>query len=90
MFWKLIGLAAACLTSFAFIPQVHKMFKTKSANDVSCITLFQLSCGVSLWILYGLYLKDMIIIFANVFTLITLLIALFLCYRYSRCEKMTQ
>lgn len=82
--WKLIGISAAMLTSLAFIPQVFKMYTTKSAKDVSLITLAQLSLGVSLWILYGIYLKDYIIILANAVTLITLLSAVFLHHKYRR------
>lgn len=78
----MIGVTAACLTSFAFIPQVLKMRTTMSAKDVSLITLIQLSLGVSLWIIYGIYLKDYIIILANSVTLLTLLSALFLYYKY--------
>lgn len=84
MFWKLIGLTAAGMTSFAFIPQVLKMYSTKSAKDVSFVTLIQLSFGVSLWILYGIYLKDYIIILANAVTLLTLLSAVFLHHKYRR------
>jgi len=84
MFWKLIGLTAAGLTSFAFIPQVLKIYTTKSAKDVSFVTLIQFSLGVSLWILYGIYLKDSIIILANAVTLLTLLSAVFLRYKYRR------
>lgn len=84
VFWKLIGLTAASLTSFAFIPQVLKMYSTKSAKDVSLVTLIQLSFGVSLWILYGIYLKDYIIILANAVTLLTLLSAVFLHHKYRR------
>ena len=84
MFWKLIGVIAACLTSFAFIPQVLKMYTTRSAKDISLVTLIQLSLGVSLWIVYGIYLKDCIIILANAVTLLTLLSALFLYHKYRR------
>ena len=84
VFWKLIGVIAAGLTSFAFIPQVLKMRATKSAKDISLVTLIQLSLGVSLWMVYGLYLKDYIIILANAITLLTLLSALFLYYKYRR------
>lgn len=84
MFWKLIGLTAAGLTSFAFIPQVLKMYTAKSAKDVSWVTLIQLSLGVGLWILYGIYLKDCIIILANAVTLLTLLSAVFLHHKYRR------
>ncbi|OGX61156.1 MAG: hypothetical protein A2471_03815 [Omnitrophica WOR_2 bacterium RIFOXYC2_FULL_45_15] len=84
MFWKLIGVIAAGLTSFAFIPQVLKMYTTRSAKDISLVTLIQLSLGVSLWIIYGIYLKDYIIIVANAVTLLTLLSALFLYHKYRR------
>lgn len=84
MFWQWIGVVAACLTSFAFIPQVIKMYRIKSANDISLATLIQLALGVSLWIVYGVYLKDVIIISANAVTLITLLSAAFLHYKYTR------
>jgi len=55
MFWATIGLSAATLTMFAFIPQVIKVFRNKSAKDVSLMTLLQLSFGVSLWIAYGIH-----------------------------------
>ena len=84
MLWKLIGVIAAGLTSFAFIPQVLKMYTTRSAKDISLVTLIQLSLGVSLWIVYGIYLKDYIIIVANAVTLLTLLSALFLYHKYRR------
>jgi MtN3 and saliva related transmembrane protein len=79
----MVGLSAAVLTMFSFIPQIIKVAKAKSAKDISPITLFQLSLGVSLWIAYGIYLKDTIIIMANGITLTTLVILLWLyfCYR---------
>jgi len=84
MLWTIIGLCAAVLTMFAFIPQIVKVLKTKSAKDVSVITLLQLSLGVSLWIVYGIHLKDAIIIIANSITLITLIIILCLYFNYEK------
>ncbi len=80
MEWYLIGITAALLTTFGFVPQIIKMLRTKSSKDVSLITLFQFSAGVLLWALYGLYLRDSIIIAANVITFITLVIAIVLYY----------
>jgi len=82
-FWFLIGSSAALLTMFGFVPQVIKMFRTKIVRDLSFGMLVQFSMGVSLWMLYGIHLRDPIIIFANVVTLIVLLIAiaLYLLYR---------
>jgi MtN3 and saliva related transmembrane protein len=83
MFWQLIGIVGACLTSFAFIPQVIKMCTTKSAKDVSLITLLQLSLGSAFWIAYGVHRKDYIVILANAVTSLTLLTALFLYKRHT-------
>lgn len=84
MIWSLIGISAAALTMFSFIPQIIKIAKKKSASDVSLITLVQLSLGVALWILYGLHLKDAIIVSANGFTLATLILAIYLIYKYRK------
>lgn len=84
MFWKIIGMSAAVLTMFGFVPQLIKALKTKSVKDVSRLTLFQLSAGVFLWVLYGIHLQDIIIIMANTVTLITLLALLYLYFNYER------
>ncbi len=65
MEWYIIGTIAALFTTFGFVPQTIKMYKTKSAKDVSIITLFQFSIGVALWALYGTYIKDLIIFVSN-------------------------
>jgi MtN3 and saliva related transmembrane protein len=86
MLWSVIGSTAAVLTMFSFIPQIIKISKTKSAKDVSLITLFQLSLGASLWITYGIHLKDAIIITANSVTLTTLIILLYFYFNYGRIK----
>ncbi len=83
MFWTFIGVAAATLTMLGFIPQIVLSLRTKSVKDVSLLTLFQLLFGVSLWVIYGIHLKDAIIIGANSVTLITLVILLILYFKYS-------
>ena len=76
MQWYIIGSMAALLTMFGFVPQVIKMFRTKSVKDVSLPMLFQFSAGVLLWALYGIHLRDVIIIGANVVTFLTLVMAI--------------
>lgn len=51
---------------------------------MSLVTLLQLSSGVFLWILYGLYLKDAIIITANSVTLVSLVALLVLYFSYKK------
>jgi MtN3 and saliva related transmembrane protein len=76
MVWTIVGVAAALLTMFGFVPQIIKMWKTRSVKDVSGLTLIQFGVGVLLWMLYGIHLQDFIIIGANAISLATILIAL--------------
>lgn len=84
MNFHIIGTMAAILTTFSFLPQVIKMKQTKSVNDVSPLTMLQLGIGVSLWIIYGIYLKNYIIILANSVTLVFLLMGLFLFFKHKK------
>jgi len=87
MFWEIVGATAAILTMFAFIPQIIKVTRTKSAHDVSLMTLLQLSLGVALWIVYGISLKNRVIIIANGITLTSLVILLFLYFIYRNNKR---
>lgn len=80
--WELIGISAAVLTSFGFVPQVIKICKNKSAKDLSVLTLVQFTVGVALWFVYGLYRQDLILIVANLVTLCTLFVSLLLYLKY--------
>jgi MtN3 and saliva related transmembrane protein len=84
MIWLAVGISAATLTTLSFIPQVVKILKTKSASDISLATLLQLSFGVFLWALYGIHIKDAIIITANSVMLVTLLAAICLYFKYNK------
>ena len=53
----IIGLIAAAFTTVALLPQLIKVWKTKSTKDIS-IGMFMLYCGgVLLWFIYGVYSK---------------------------------
>jgi MtN3 and saliva related transmembrane protein len=84
MSWTIIGIAAASLTMFGFVPQIIKMWKTHSVKDVSGLTLLQFSVGSALWMLYGIHLQDFIVIGANAISLAALFTALGFYLRLSR------
>ena len=63
--WTIIGVVAASFTSFGFVPQVRKMWRRRSARDVSPVTFMQMIAGYSLWLTYGLVRHDIIIVTAN-------------------------
>jgi len=64
-----IGTLAGILTTIAFIPQVAKTWKTRSAGDISLWMFLLFSSGVLLWLIYGVLLQAMPIIVANGITL---------------------
>lgn len=67
---QVIGIVAGICTTIAFLPQVIKTWKSKSAKDLS-LGMFSIFClGVSLWLAYGVLIRDLPIILANGFTLI--------------------
>lgn len=65
----LIGLLAGSLTTIAFLPQVIQTWKTKSTKDISLGMFLTFCTGVLLWIIYGILVKDIPLIVANVATL---------------------
>lgn len=87
MLWQFIGATAALLTMFSFVPQIIKTAVSRSARDVSIVTLLQLGSGVSLWIIYGIYRRDVIIVAANVITLLSLLLLIFLYFRFKPAKE---
>ncbi|MEA5524692.1 SemiSWEET transporter [Nodularia spumigena] len=81
-FITILGLLAAPSTTSAFLPQMLKTWQSKSAKDVSYLMLITFISGLSLWLIYGIYLKSLPIILANSFTLFFNLIILWLKIRY--------
>ena len=85
MLIHIIGAVAATLTMFGFVPQIVRSLRTMSVKDVSPGMIYQFMAGVSLWAIYGIYRRDLIIIIANIVTLLSLI---FLLALYIYFEKM--
>ncbi len=77
-----LGIVAGTLTTLAYLPQVIKTWRSKSADGVSWSMLIILCLGIALWLVYGLYVHDMPVICANVVTLLLSSIILGLKVRY--------
>lgn len=78
----LLGLVAGTLTTIAFLPQLVKIWRSKSAKDISLNTLIIFNLGVFLWLIYGIYLQAIPIILANGLTLVFNSIIVWLKIRY--------
>ena len=60
-----IGLIAALFTTVSLLPQLIKVYKTKSTKDISTGMFALFGGGVLLWFIYGLLVNDFPIIIAN-------------------------
>ena len=67
---ELIGYIAATLTTSSFLPQAILTLKTRDTESLSLGMYTTFTSGVFLWLIYGLYLADKAIIYANAITLI--------------------
>lgn len=81
---ELIGSVAACLTTFAFLPQVMKVWRTRSVRDISLITYATMTLGVFLWFVYGVGIGSFPVIAANAITFVLSLFILIMKIRHSR------
>lgn len=83
MHWiDVLGMIAATLSTVSFLPQVIKVWQTRSTKDLSTITLIALNLGIFLWLIYGLLIGKAPVIVANAVTLILTLTMLFLKRKY--------
>ena len=53
------------LMAVANLLQAYKIFKRKSARDISLLTYILLAIGSTIWILYGIEIKSSPLILAN-------------------------
>tara|TARA_B100000427_G_C14963862_1_gene357977 strand:+ start:200 stop:466 length:267 start_codon:yes stop_codon:yes gene_type:complete len=77
-----LGYLAGLLTTIAFIPQVLKVWKTKSTEDISIWMFLIFTTGVFLWLIYGLLIKNNSIIVANAITFLLSLMILIAIIRF--------
>ena len=65
-----LGLVAGALTTTAFVPQVVKTWRTRSAGDFSLPMLLMFVGGIALWLVYGLLSGARPVVYANMITLV--------------------
>jgi MtN3 and saliva related transmembrane protein len=70
MIWLAIAFLASILTAFQLIPQTIKTVQGKDLTGVSLLAFSIISITTFLWLLYGLHLNNVAIIFANSISLI--------------------
>jgi len=79
-----VGFVAAFLTTAAFVPQLLRVLRLRSAREISLPTFLMFSLGVFLWLIYGIYTGSKPVIASNVVTLVLSVSILVLKLRYDR------
>lgn len=64
-----IGFIAAILTTVSFVPQVLKVWRTRSAKDISLGMYSLFTLGIAAWLVYGVLIDSWPVILANLVTL---------------------
>ena len=60
-----LGLAAGLLTTFALVPQIMRVYKLKSAREISLLYNTSMMLGIILWLVYGIVLDLISLIIWN-------------------------
>ena len=65
-----LGIVAGSLTTLSFLPQVIKVWRSRSTHDLSTGMFVTFALGVLLWLIYGILQSDTPVIVANAVTLV--------------------
>ena len=84
---EILGYLAAFCTTTAFIPQLARVIRLRTARDISLPTFLLFSIGVALWFVYGIYAHSGPVIASNGCTLILSVSILTLKVRFDRHAK---
>jgi MtN3 and saliva related transmembrane protein len=58
-----LGYIGGILTTFCYVPQVIRVFRLKSTNEISLLYTISITIGVVIWLFYGILLGLVPIIF---------------------------
>ncbi|WP_320674543.1 SemiSWEET transporter [Prochlorococcus sp. MIT 1341] len=81
-----LGLVAGCLTTIAFLPQILKTYRSRSAEDVSYSMFILFSLGVALWGVYGWEIHANPVIISNLITFVLALSVLLMKVIFAKRE----
>lgn len=77
-----VGYAGGFVSAITFLPQVIKIWRTKSVKDLSSLTLFFLFLNVSLWLIYGILVNARPIMVTNGIVLSMIIVMIYFKWKY--------
>ncbi|HUT68167.1 MAG TPA: SemiSWEET family transporter [Dehalococcoidales bacterium] len=79
-----VGYIAGLLVTFALVPQIMRVYKLKSAREISVIYNSSMLLGLILWLVYGLMLGLVPIIIWNIIGIVLAALLLLAKLKYGR------
>jgi MtN3 and saliva related transmembrane protein len=76
------GLIAGAITTLGFLPQVIRVYKLKSAWEISLTFTFSFIIGLGCWLAYGIFLRLTPVILWNSISLVLALALLYAKLRF--------
>lgn len=67
MLIKYLATIMGVVMSFGYYPQIYRILKTKSVNNISLTSFLIFGVGTTTWFIYGIYLKDWVITLSFIF-----------------------
>ena len=77
---QIVGIVAGLGSTLSFLPQVVRIMRTESVDGLSIHMMISQFLGTSLWTVYGVLTRDVIIISYNSLSAVLVLLII---YRYS-------
>jgi MtN3 and saliva related transmembrane protein len=81
---EILGLISGAFVTLSLIPQVMKVFKLKSAREISLMFTTLMFIGLLLWLGYGIWLNLLPVIIWNVIGAIIVALLLYAKIKYDR------
>lgn len=78
----LTGIIAAVLTTICWLPQAIKIIRDRDTRALSLYATGAFTCGIALWLIYGLAIRDWPLIGSNAATLVLMSVILTMKLRY--------
>jgi MtN3 and saliva related transmembrane protein len=79
-----LGITAGAFTTIGFLPQLIRVFKLKSAHEISLTFTILFLIGISCWLAYGLSLRLTPLILWNSISVIFALALLYAKLKYGK------
>ena len=84
---SLLATIFGAVSGIANLPQAIKIFRRKSAKDISILTYSFLLTGAFIWILYGIELRNFPILLTNILGFINIGLVVIGWFFYGRNKK---